>query len=114
MLGPFGMFLLVLPGFTVSGVSTSAAFLHNWLALEAATWWSNSVSASFYFKGLSSTLGNCSSLGPFCSCGLGYLIIVFVCVRFMSDSPFRVRGLLPIHRYLPFLTFVSSVRFSLG
>ena len=60
----------------------------------------------FYFKHLSSTLGNCS-------CGFGYLIIVFVCVSFMSASPFRVCGLLPISGYLPFLTSVSYVRFSL-
>ena len=98
---------------SVRGVATSAVDLCNWLVVEAATWRSNPVFAAFYFNDLSSTLGNCGSLGPFCSCELSYLLIVFVCIRFAS-SPFRVRVLLPIRRYLPFLTFMSSIHFSLG
>ena len=99
---------------SVRGVATSAVFLCNWSVIEAATWRSNPVFAAFYFNDLSSTLGNCGSLGPFCSCELSYLLIVFLCIRFASSSPFRVRVLWPIRRYLPFLTFMSSFRFSLG
>ena len=46
---------------TVRGVSTSAAFMWNWLVskvLEAATWRSNPVLASFYFKDLLFQLDN--------------------------------------------------------
>ena len=41
---------------SVHGVSTSVAFLRNWSiskVLEAATWRSNSVFASFYFRNIS-------------------------------------------------------------
>ena len=57
---------------SVRGVVTSAAFLCNWSVfkvLEAGTWGSNPVFASFYFKDLSFTLDNCSSLGPFVVAG---------------------------------------------
>ena len=99
---------------SVRGVATLAVFLCNWSVVEAATWRSNPVFATFYFNDLSSSLGNCGSLGPFCSCELSYLLIVFVCIRFASSSPVASCVLLPIRRYLPFLTFVSSSSFSLG
>ena len=53
----------------VCGVSTSVTFLRNWLiskVLEAATWRSNSVFASFYFKDISYVFEGLRSLGPFC------------------------------------------------
>ena len=52
---------------SVCGMATSAAFLRNWSVskvLEAATWRSNPVFASFYFRNLSFSLDGCSSLGP--------------------------------------------------
>ena len=48
---------------SVRGVATSAAFLRNWSVskvLEAATWRSNPVFASFYFKDLSFQLEHCT------------------------------------------------------
>ena len=45
-------------------VATSAVFL-----VEAATWRSNPVFASFYFRDLSFSLDGCSSLGPFVADG---------------------------------------------
>ena len=40
--------------------------------------------------------------------------MIFVLHSFRVCLPFIVRGLLPIRRYLPVLTFVGSVRLSLG
>ena len=57
---------------SVRGVVTSAAFLRNWSVsrvLEAATWRSNPVFASFYFRDLTYSLDGCSSLGPFVAAG---------------------------------------------
>ena len=57
---------------SIQGVATSAAFLRNWSVskvLEAATWRSNPVFASFYFRDLSYSLDGCSSLGPFVAAG---------------------------------------------
>ena len=49
---------------SVRGIVMSAAFLKNWSVskvLEVATWRSNSVFASFYFRVISFSLDNCSS-----------------------------------------------------
>ena len=57
---------------SVWGVSTSAAFLWNWSVskvFETATWRSNPVFVSFYFKDLSFQLEHCNSLGPFVAWG---------------------------------------------
>ena len=50
---------------SVRAVATSAAFLRNWLVskmLEAATWRSNPVFASFYFSDISYSFDSCRSL----------------------------------------------------
>ena len=57
---------------SVRGVSTSVAFLRNWSiskVLEAATWRSNSVFTSFYFKDISYVFEGLRSLGPFVAAG---------------------------------------------
>ena len=57
---------------SIRGLATSAAFLHNWSVskvLEAATWRSNPVFASFCFKDISYFLANCGLLGPFITVG---------------------------------------------
>ena len=57
---------------SIRGISTSAAFLKNRSissVLEAATWKSNSVFSSFYFKDLTFTHGEWKSLGPFVAAG---------------------------------------------
>ena len=57
---------------SVLGMAMSAEFLRNWSVskvLEAATWRSNPVFASFYFKDISFSLDNCSSLGQFVAAG---------------------------------------------
>ena len=57
---------------SIRGISTSAAFMKNQSiskVLEAATWRSNSVFSSFYFKDISFSLGEWSSLGPFVAAG---------------------------------------------
>ena len=57
---------------SIRSVATSACFLRNWSVtkvLEAATWKSNSVFASFYLKDVAFTLDNCQSLGPFVAAG---------------------------------------------
>ena len=57
---------------SIRGVSTSALFLRNWSiskVLEAATWRSNSVFASFYFKDISYCFEGLRSLGPFVAAG---------------------------------------------
>ena len=57
---------------SIRGVATSAVFLRNWSiskVLEAATWRSNSVFASFYFKDISFALDDLRSLGPFVAAG---------------------------------------------
>ena len=51
----------------IRAVATSAAFLRNWSVskvLEAATWRSNPVFASFYFRDILYSLDSCHSLGP--------------------------------------------------
>ena len=53
---------------SIGGVSTSVAFLRNWLVskvLEAATWRSRSVLSSFYFKDIQHVFEGLKSLGPF-------------------------------------------------
>ena len=57
---------------SVCGLAASAEFLRNWSiskVLEATTWRSNLVFASFYFKDISYSLDDCGSLGPFISTG---------------------------------------------
>ena len=57
---------------SIRGISASAAFMKNQSiskVLEAATWRSNSVFSSFYFKDISFSLGEWSSLGPFVAAG---------------------------------------------
>ena len=57
---------------SIREVAPSAAFLHNWSVskvLEAATWRSNPVFASFYLRNLSFTLDNCHSREPFIAAG---------------------------------------------
>ena len=57
---------------SIRGVSTSAAFLKNWSVtkvLEAASWRSNSVFSSFYFKDLQYVMEDWKSLGPFVAAG---------------------------------------------
>ena len=57
---------------SVRAVATSVAFLRNWSVskvLEAATWRSNSVFASFYLRDVSYVLEDCKSLGPFVAAG---------------------------------------------
>ena len=52
---------------SIRGMSASAAFMRNQSVskvLEAATWRSNSVFSSFYFKDICFSLGEWSSLGP--------------------------------------------------
>ena len=57
---------------SVRGVATSVSFLRNWLiskVLEAATWQSHSVFASFYFRDISYVFQGLRSLGPFVAAG---------------------------------------------
>ena len=57
---------------SVRGVATSVSFLRNWSiskVLEAATWRSNSVFASFYFRDISYVFQGLRSLGPFLAAG---------------------------------------------
>ena len=57
---------------SVRGVATSVSFLQNWLiskVLEAASWRSNSVFASFYFRDTSYVFEGLRSLGPFVAAG---------------------------------------------
>ena len=57
---------------SVRGVATSVSFLQNWSiskVLEAATWRSNSVFASFYFRVISYVFQGLRSLGPFVAAG---------------------------------------------
>ena len=57
---------------SIRGVSSSAAFFQNWpvaKVLEAATWRSNSMFLSFYFKDLQYMFEDWKSLGPFVAAG---------------------------------------------
>ena len=54
--------------YSIRSVATSVSFLHNWVVskvLEAATWKSNSVFASFYLNDVSYIFEGLRSLGPF-------------------------------------------------
>ena len=56
----------------VSGVSTSAAFHHNWSVssvLEFASWRINSVFASFYLRDIQHGFNDIPFLGPFVAAG---------------------------------------------
>ena len=53
---------------SIRAMGSSVAFQRNWSVakvLEAATWKSNSVFASFYLKDVSFVFDSCRSLGPF-------------------------------------------------
>ena len=57
---------------SICGVATSVSFLRNWVVskvLEAATWKSNSVFASFYLNDVSYVFEGLRSLGPFIAAG---------------------------------------------
>ena len=57
---------------SIRGVSTSVSFLWNWSVskvLQAATWKSNSVFASFYLNDISYVFEGFCSLGPFVAAG---------------------------------------------
>ena len=57
---------------SIRGVSTSVAFFKNCSVskvLEAATWRSNSIFASFYLKDIQYVFDNCKSLGPVVAAG---------------------------------------------
>ena len=57
---------------SVRRVATSVSFLRNWSiskVLEAATWRSNSMFASFYFRDISYVFQGLRSLGPFVAAG---------------------------------------------
>ena len=57
---------------SVRSVSTSLAFMKNWSVsrvLEAATWKSNSVFASFYLRDVAHVLDGVSSIGAFVAAG---------------------------------------------
>ena len=101
---------------SVRGVVTLAAFLQNWSiskVLKAATWRSNPVFASFYLENLSFNWIIVTLSALLLPRGLFFhdssLCFFRVCVPFIF-----VRGLLRIRRYLPLLTFMSSVRLTQG
>ena len=57
---------------SILGIATSSAFSRNWSVssvLDAASWWSNSVFTSFYFKDLQFVYEGFRSLGPFVAAG---------------------------------------------
>ena len=57
---------------SIRGVASSSSFFQNWSVqkvLEAATWRSNSVFASFYFRDLQYVFEDWKSLGPFVAAG---------------------------------------------
>ena len=57
---------------SAQGVATSVSFLRNWSiskVLEAASWRSNSVFASFNFRDISYVFQGLRSLGPFVAAG---------------------------------------------
>ena len=57
---------------SIRGIATSSAFFKNWSissVLESASWKSNSVFTSFYFKDLQCVFEGVRSLGPFVAAG---------------------------------------------
>ena len=57
---------------SIRGIATSSAFFKNWSlssVLEVASWKSNSVFTSFYFRGLQYVFERVRSLGPFVAAG---------------------------------------------
>ena len=57
---------------SIRGIATSSAFFKNWSissVLEAASWKSNSVFTSFYFRDLQYVFEGVRSLGPFVAAG---------------------------------------------
>ena len=57
---------------SIHGIATSSAFFKNWSlssVLEAASWKSNSVFTSFYFRDLQYVFEGVRSLGPFVAAG---------------------------------------------
>ena len=57
---------------SIRGIATSSAFFKNWSVssvLEAASWKSNTVFTSFYFRDLQYVFEGMRSLGPFVTAG---------------------------------------------
>ena len=57
---------------SICGIATSSAFFKNWSIpsiLDAASWWSNSVFTSFYFKDMQFVYEGLHYLGPFVAAG---------------------------------------------
>ena len=57
---------------SIHGIATSSAFFKNWSiasVLESASWKSNSVFTSFYFRDLQYVFEGVCSLGPFVTAG---------------------------------------------
>ena len=57
---------------SIGGIATSSAFFKNWSissVLEAASWKSNTVFTSFYFRDLQYVFEGVRSLGPFVAAG---------------------------------------------
>ena len=57
---------------SIRGIATSSAFFKNWSlssVLEAASWHSNTVFTSFYFKDMQYVFEGVRSLGPFVAAG---------------------------------------------
>ena len=57
---------------SIHGIATSSALFRNWSlrsVLEAASWHSNTIFTSFYFRDLQFTLHGVHSLGPFVAAG---------------------------------------------
>ena len=57
---------------SIRGIATSSAFFKSWSlssVLEAASWKSNSVFTSFYFRDLQYVFEGVRSLGPFVAAG---------------------------------------------
>ena len=57
---------------SIRGIATSSAFFKNWSlssVLEAASWHSNTVFTSFYFKDTQYVFEGVRSLGPFVAAG---------------------------------------------
>ena len=57
---------------SIRGIATSSAFFRNWSlsnVLEVASWRSNTVFTSFYFRDIQYVFEGARSLGPFVAAG---------------------------------------------
>ena len=105
---------LPLRAHSIRAVAALAAVLRNWSVskgLEATTWRSNPVFASFYFHDISYSLDSLHSLGPFVAGGsvLPYVLLCFSS-RFRVFS-YRVRGCFHCEGVVcyPIGTYVTSL-----